>query len=187
MGDIKDMLDTGIGSTFISRWIERAEKSVGVITLLLSIAGFAIGNLVSGPVVGAAVALLMFGVLGALEVVHVKANAELQRRATHVKQQSLFWPITKKYPAWKPKLIQEFKHAGFHFNSFGFEQMPMALEVSKPLCPACKGRLIERIKVKFPARTRIEFVCGCGLVTRSDFTEAELVREASKLASLPCD
>lgn len=183
----KNMSESGIGTTFISRWIERTEKSVGVITLLLSIAIFAAGSLLGGPVVGALVALLAFGVFGALEVAHVKANAELQRRATHVKEQGLFWPISQKYPSWKPKIIKELKHGGIHFNAIGFEKMPVAFEISAPLCLACKGRLTERIGVKFPARTRIEFVCECGLVTVSAFTEAELVREVSKLAALPCD
>lgn len=183
--DTIEMSETSESPVFISRWMERAERSVGVITLLIAISCFGVGALVAGPMYGAYVAIIAFGIVGGLEVFHIQAKAEAKRRTANLVQQDLFWGIYEKYSRWQPKILKEFTHNGLEFRSIGFEELQIPLGITPPLCPTCKSHLAERISTGFPGRVRIEFFCSCGNRIRSKFTKAEVMEEAAHLASLP--
>jgi hypothetical protein len=171
---------------FLDRWLRRAEKAVGVVTILLSIAAFGFGLLFGDPLRAVTCALVTFGIVGSIEVVHLQARARLAERLVEREDHNeLFSEIREAHADWKPLMIKEFEHCGFIFRAVGFEKLPLPITVTPPLCPKCKGSLVQRARVTFPGRTRIEFRCTCGFCQSSILTRPELIHEAEQLANTP--
>jgi hypothetical protein len=172
----------------VNRWLLRAEQFVSIYTILAGLTGFGIGACFFGPIKGLYLAIGLFGAVGALDIFHRQITSHLQQRRNlndPLTRSHLYLGMSDKYKDWRPTVLKEFSHNGIHFRSFGFEQYRVPLLVSQPLCPECKGVLLERTCVKFPARTRIQFRCPCGFSRNSTVTLNELQAEAEHLCNTP--
>jgi len=171
----------------LARWIARAEVAVGIYPILAGLACFGAGAALLDPLRAFWIALAVFATVGALDVRHARAKAELHQRRLSGDKSRLFRAIYDKFPQWQPKVVKEFSHEGLRFRAMGFEQYPVAITVAGPLCPRCGHGLAERADVRFPGRARIRFHCACGFGAPSDLTLAELSSEAERLCNAPHD
>jgi hypothetical protein len=170
---------------FISRWIHRCEKQVGLITLFVGLTAFALTALIWNPYRATFAAIGAFAIIGSAERFHINRKSELLQRCHSSYEADLMLAVAKKHPLWKPKLFKEFLHGQARFNVGGFEQAPIPFMISEPLCPRCSNKLIERITVFFPGIIRIKWLCNCGFKTKSNKTLAEIQNEAAKIGNLP--
>jgi hypothetical protein len=169
----------------ISKAIDRAANAVGVLTILVSLGFLGISSLFFGYKKGLLITLAVFGWSGAIEIFHRQAQSKLDQRSHLPKPDSLIHTIVDRNPTWKPLVIKEFTYDGFFFRAVGFEQYPMALGLAGPLCPRCKDEIVCLTEVSFPGRVKIVIKCTCGFSIKTNKTESELVKEASKLGNLP--
>ena len=175
-------------SIIIDRWLKRAEQVVTIYTILAGISGFGIGACFFGPLRGFYLALGTFGAVGALDVFHGHARTQLDKRRRSRDQGShYFMAISEKNPRWKPKVIKEFTHDGLFFRTIGFNEFPVPITCTLPLCPACSSQLTERAKVSFPGRPRIQLYCECGFSRPSNQTLCELQHEAKHIGNVLTD
>ncbi len=172
-------------SETIARWLARAEGGVGLYPILAGLGCLGLGAVFLDPIRGFWIALAGFAAAGALDVRHARAKASLDQRRLAGDKSRLFRLIQDKFPKWQPKVIKEFAHGGLRFRAVGFEEHPVAIAVSSPLCPRCGHNLAERADVRFPGRASIRFYCACGFETASALTLAELWSEAERLCNAP--
>src|SRR5258708_3725026 len=163
---------------FLDRWLQIAEKAVGAITILLSIAAFAIGLQIHDLRTATVSGLVTFGLVGALELTLAKWRLSLRERMEAKSDNELFCDIRKAHPDWKPEILKEFTHSGLFFRSIGFDNLKIPLTVTPPLCPKCKGHLAERRKIIFPPFVKFRHFCICGFSQLSSLTISELRKEA---------
>lgn len=165
--------------------LKRALNAVGALTLLFGIGAFGLTMLAYGADKAAWVSVTVVGFVGAAEVFHRQRQAELVKRSQAVRVDDLVARIRKVHPLWHPILIKDFQHGGLKFHAMGFEELPIPLAVAGPLCPACAGKVAERVETRFPGRFSIEFHCLCGFVAKSGQTVAELLQEAQHFSGTP--
>lgn len=177
-------MELKIGKT-IQNALNRAALSVGVITSLVTIGVFGLAALAFGAANAGFVAVTTFGFIGALEVFHRQEQAEAIRRSKMPRRDSrddLLLRVPDVQPTWHAKTFKEFIHGGLKWRGVGFQEAPVPVTVAGPMCPRCGNNLTERLKVRFPGRTRIDIACLCGFTQRSAYTIAELKTEARELA-----
>ena len=168
------------------RALERAERAVGVITILSTLGVFGLVAAFSNTYFASWIAIGYFGLAGACEVFHVQRKAELQARIQVADNaNALLRQIGSAQKFGKPVLLKQFNYGGFSFNGFGLEQLPVAIGISQPLCPNCRHVLVESPLVRFPGLIRIKFSCLCGFQKRSPRTKNELMAEAAQTMNGP--
>ncbi|MBU0809646.1 MAG: hypothetical protein KKD30_05415 [Gammaproteobacteria bacterium] len=183
------MDDNGIGNV-ISRTLEKAAQATGVLTGLITISALGFSTLTLAPAEAAALAVGVFGTVGAMEVFHRQRKAEAIERSQAMRPASnerLLLDIVVARPEWQAKLFKQLNHGGLKWNAVGFEQIPAPVAVTGPLCPTCGSHLAERFKVGFPGRMRITLLCDCGFTKNSRYFLHELKSEAHKLAGALTD
>lgn len=163
--------------------LHRALLTVGALPTLLSLVGA--GVLLAWQLGQVAWLLLsLFGVLASAEAFHRQQKAHLVQRR-QAQGEPLLWQLADAQPHWQPKVLQEFEHGGLRFRAAGFDQLPVALAVTPPLCPRCAGHLTERRELRRPGLARIRHFCGCGFTQASKYTLGELQHEARQMAGCP--
>ncbi len=170
----------------INDMLSRAANQVGTMTILASVAAFGLARMFLEFPAAAGAACFVLGVVGLVEAFHVKRKAHLIERAKLSGVNAVFNGLFHARQDWNPMVLKQFTHGGFQFNAVGFKELPMALSVSKPACPACGSHnLLEIAECSFPGRITIDLRCACGYAASSKKTIAELMKEAAQLAGLP--
>jgi hypothetical protein len=169
----------------INRWIKRCERAVGVIPVFAGIFAFAAFGMCGKWKTATFAGIAAFAVVGLADVFHINRKAALVERRKQTYKADLFLADCMAHPTWKIKIFKEFSHGNAVFNTIGFEQAPVALCISEPLCPTCGNKLVERISIFFPGLIFIKWVCNCGYKHRPKKTLAEVQQEAARLGSVP--
>jgi len=169
---------------FVDRWINRIEVEIGVIAPICGLAAFGLSFMFFSLWFSVGAAMLGFAVSGGLFWNHsnAKTTLALRQKDTH---EDVLGNVRRARPDWHHKIIKEIKHHGIVFHAIGFDELQIAMDVSQPLCTACGGILVERARVVFPGRIKIQFVCPCGVSVPSAFTLSELSAEARRIANVP--
>jgi len=136
----------------VNRSLARAAGTVGVITGLLTIGVWGFGAFAFGMTGGLWLALGTFGVAGALEVAFRQTHAAVRERGVRPKVDETLFCILDIHPHWHVKVLQEFEHRGIFFCTWGFQEAPIPIAISPPLCPVCKKKLLCDPVVLFPLR-----------------------------------
>jgi len=177
-------MSSGLRST-IEATVDRAARATGVLTALSALGVFGFASAIIDPKFGFYLAIGSFGVFGAIEVFHRQSKEELQRRSAPSRANKLFEDMLSNKPKWQGKMIESFEYEGVLFNVLGFDQLPIPLGLSRPLCPQCNKPIIEKKSVKFPGRVQIDLECTCGYEKRLKHTISEITERAADRANLP--
>lgn len=185
MRDLSVVQDKMKTPVIIDRWLQESEKHVTVFTLLAGIAAFGFGAAFLGPLNGLYLSLGTFAAVGALDVLHANAKADLQKRqAPFIEPEGDFFFAAIQHKGWKPVVIEKFPHGGLVFETLGFVELPGGISLSYPFCPRCKNKVFERVRVRFPGRQKIVFHCSCGFSCPSQQTLSEVRTEARQACTI---
>lgn len=145
-----------------ARALERAIGAAGVKTGLLTLGVFGLAAALFPIRTAGALAVAVLGFAGALEVARREAETHIEqsRQFTHP---PTFFAALDCHPRWRAQVLDQFEYGGLRFNTIGFEEMPIPLAVSEPLCPACQRQVHFITVLRFPVRPETRAVCPwCG-------------------------
>ncbi|MCE7520356.1 hypothetical protein LZG37_19645 [Halomonas titanicae] len=168
--------------------LNRMMDQTGAITLFIAASAAGAGGIVGGSSVAIWSALAAFGLVGALEIYNRQKEAQAiqlrQSRRREIDGDRLF-RVADTNPSWRPKQLHEITHGGLKWNAVGFQELPVPLAVTGPLCPRCSHKLAETIEVSFPGRLTINVFCMCGFKTRLNKPVDALHEEVSQMVGTP--
>jgi len=159
----------------LSKIFEIAKPKVVFASIFISTVIFLI---TSNFVLSLVVFLLIVSLYGFLDLWYKEKEANLESRRVVPHNYPIFTKVFEN--TYIPQTVEEFKYEGFIFKILRVENFPPS-SLTYPLCPNCKGFLVENVKKSFPVRISMMLKCNsCNISYKSNFTINELVRDVAQ-------
>jgi hypothetical protein len=128
--------------------------------------------------------LLWFSAYGFLDIIFRQRKTVLSEKCKVIESRCIYADLGGGVVNYYIKVIQETQYAGFPIKLFGSENNP-PIGISKPLCPACKGNLLERSQIIFPFFKHIRLFCPiCNKSYKSKYTISEIINHLAQIYNL---